>query len=79
LIHDYRRLLLRDPELPEQLLPAEWPGERARLLCKDLYRRLLAPAERHLDRFLLTADGTSPRLQPMVHARFAEEDRLPAI
>ena len=79
LIHDYRRLLLRDPQLPEQLLPADWPGESARLLCKDLYRRLLAPAERHLDRFLLTADGTAPRLQPMVHARFAEEDRLPAI
>lgn len=77
LIHDYRRLLLRDPQLPEQLLPLDWPGEVARLLCKDLYRRLLAPAERHLDRFLLTADGTCPRLQPMVHARFAEDDPSP--
>jgi phenylacetic acid degradation operon negative regulatory protein len=24
LIHDYRRLLLRDPKLPDVLLPAEW-------------------------------------------------------
>ncbi len=34
LIHDYRRLLLRDPELPEVLLPADWSGQQARLLCK---------------------------------------------
>lgn len=77
LIHDYRRLLLRDPELPEQLLPTDWPGESARLLCKDLYRRLLMPAERHLDRLLLTADGACPPLQPTVYARFAEDDPLP--
>src|SRR5574343_1564194 len=49
LVHDYRRLLLRDPELPEVLLPAEWPGQQARLLCKELYKRLEQAANRHLD------------------------------
>ena len=29
LIHDYRRLLLRDPELPDVLLPGDWPGHQA--------------------------------------------------
>lgn len=80
LIHDYRRLLLRDPELPEQLLPDDWPGESARLLCKDLYRRLLTPAERHLDRVLRTADGGAcPPPQPAFGSRFAEDDLLTTV
>lgn len=60
LIHDCRRLLLRDPEPPDALLPAEWPGQKARLLCKELYRRLTPAPERHLDRCLVLADGTIP-------------------
>lgn len=77
LIHDYRRLLLRDPELPEVLLPVDWPGEQARVLCKELYRRLLAPSERHLDRLLCTADGRSPTFSPAFLARFQPDDPLP--
>ena len=60
IIHDQRRLLLRDPELPDVMLPAEWPGQKARLLCKELYRRLAPASERHLDRCLVLADGTIP-------------------
>jgi PaaX-like protein C-terminal domain len=60
LIHDYRRLLLRDPELPDILLAAEWPRQKARLLCKELYRRLVPASERHLDRCLVLANGTIP-------------------
>ena len=41
LIHDYRRLLLRDPELPDVLLPGDWPGHQARQLCREIYHRLL--------------------------------------
>ena len=76
LIHDYRRLLLRDPELPDVLLPAEWSGQKARLLCRELYRRLLAPSERHLDNFLQLANGTIPKASPMLSARFQNEDPL---
>lgn len=79
LIHDYRRLLLRDPELPDVLVPAGWPGQTARVLCKELYRRLLAPSERHLERCFSTADGSCPALDPMVHERFPEDDPLAAI
>ena len=63
-IHDYRRLLRRDPELPDALLAAEWPGQKARLLCKELYRRLAPASERHLDRCLVLADGTIPPADP---------------
>ncbi len=76
LIHDYRRLLLRDPELPDVLLPPEWPGQKARLLCKELYRRLLAPSERHLDAHFQLASGQTPEAAPTLHERFREDDPL---
>jgi len=43
LIHEYRRVALRDPHLPAGLLPADWPGVPARALCARLYA-VLAPA-----------------------------------
>lgn len=79
LIHDYRRLLLRDPELPEVLLPADWPGQRARLLCKNIYRRLLEPSEAYLDQEFQLASGTSPSADDSLRLRFPEDDPLAAI
>ena len=40
LIHEYRKVLLRDPQLPKPLLPADWPGDVARQLCEALYKQL---------------------------------------
>lgn len=76
LIHDYRRLLLRDPELPEVLLPADWPGQQARLLCKELYKRLELLSNRHLDKLLCLADGSVPREDPLFAERFSQYDPL---
>ena len=45
LVHEYRRLALRDPDLPRALLRADWPGGEARALAAALYRRLLPAAE----------------------------------
>jgi phenylacetic acid degradation operon negative regulatory protein len=76
LIHDYRRLLLRDPELPEVLLPPHWPGEHARLLCRELYTRLNAPSNRHLDEVLCLADGRTLIEEAGSGERFALADPL---
>jgi len=76
LIHDYRRLLLRDPELPDVLLPVDWPGQRARLLCKDIYRRLLGPSEAHLDQQLQLASGETPLADDSLRLRFPDDDPL---
>lgn len=76
LMHDYRRLLLRDPQLPDVLLPADWPGQKARLLCKELYRRLLASSERHLDLHMKLANGEIPKPSQMLAERFQNEDLL---
>ena len=70
LIHEYRRIVLRDPMLPEALLPGEWTGRAAWLLCRNLYRLTEARAERHLCAILETADGPVTRAHPPYFQRF---------
>jgi phenylacetic acid degradation operon negative regulatory protein len=48
LIHEFRRVLLRDPGLPTALLPAHWPGAAARQLTAQIYAAVLRPAEEFL-------------------------------
>lgn len=43
LIDEYRRIVLRDPHLPHALLPESWVGDKAYILCKELYHLLLEP------------------------------------
>jgi phenylacetic acid degradation operon negative regulatory protein len=50
LIHEWRRIVLRDPGLPPALLPDDWPGEAARRLVRTLYEGLHGPSEAWLDR-----------------------------
>ena len=57
LIHAWRRAVLRDPLLPEELLPADWPGAAARAVCRNLYRAIQGAAERHLAATMETANG----------------------
>jgi phenylacetic acid degradation operon negative regulatory protein len=76
LIHDYRRLLLRDPELPDVLLPKHWPGHDARALCRELYRRLLPLSEQHLDTHLRLASGEVPTASALLVERFMLDDPL---
>ncbi len=70
MIHDFRRLLLQDPELPADLLPEHWPGHAARALCAALYGRLLAPTEAFLDTQLQLASGEVPPATRMLTRRF---------
>lgn len=45
LVHDYRGALLRDPGLPIEALPADWPAQEARALFSRLYTLLTPLAE----------------------------------
>ena len=58
LVHEYRRVRLRDPQLPTELLPDDWPGAQAYALCRDFYRAAGPLAETHLAE-IVGADGKS--------------------
>ncbi|MBI4757292.1 MAG: phenylacetic acid degradation operon negative regulatory protein PaaX [Betaproteobacteria bacterium] len=70
LIHEFRRVQLRDPQLPALLLPDDWPGATARSLCRELYLLTGERAERHLQDVLLTLEGPLPPATPEFHQRF---------
>ncbi len=57
LIHEYRKVLLRDPQLPDELLPGDWEGRSARQLCRNIYRLIYDGAEQWLDSNLENASG----------------------
>lgn len=60
LIQEYRKVLLRDPQLPQELLPAGWHGTPAYQLCRNLYRALHEAADDYLSEVMETADGPLP-------------------
>jgi phenylacetic acid degradation operon negative regulatory protein len=70
LIHDYRKLLLRDPLLPDELLPADWEGRAARQLCRNLYRLIYPSAQTWLASTMETADGPVPDASESFYRRF---------
>jgi phenylacetic acid degradation operon negative regulatory protein len=70
LIHEYRRLHLRDPLLPARLLPANWPGVQAAALCRDIYARVFAPSEEHLSAVGAQLEGPLPEPDASVKRRF---------
>lgn len=73
LIHEYRRIMLRDPHLPMAMLPEGWPGVPARRLCAKLYSALAPASERWLDE-LKNTSGPLPR-GPDPRSRFSDGDR----
>jgi phenylacetic acid degradation operon negative regulatory protein len=70
LIHEYRRLHLRDPLLPSRLLRANWPGAQAAALCGDIYARVFAASEAHLSRVAAQLEGPLPPPDASVMQRF---------
>jgi phenylacetic acid degradation operon negative regulatory protein len=70
LIHEYRRLHLRDPLLPAQLLRPDWPGARAAALCRDIYAQVFAPSEIYLSGVAARLAGPLPAAELSVMQRF---------
>jgi phenylacetic acid degradation operon negative regulatory protein len=70
LIQEYRRILLRDPLLPAEMLPAGWHGTAAYQLCRNLYRLIFSQADDFMSREFETADGPLPPPAPEFYDRF---------
>jgi len=76
LIQEYRKVLLRDPWLPAELLPADWQGAAAYQLCRNLYLGVHMQADAHLDRMMESADGPLPPPSRAFTHRFGGLDQL---
>lgn len=70
LVHEYRRILLRDSDLPAQLLPDNWAGHEALQLMSKIYRLVGPSAEAYLEQAMETAEGTLPGANPSYKRRF---------
>ena len=72
LVHAYRRVRLRDPQLPRAVLAGDWPGADAYRLARTIHRATHDAAEAHL---AACADEDGEALAPIGVAytkRFAE-------
>jgi phenylacetic acid degradation operon negative regulatory protein len=80
LLQEYRKILLRDPLLPAELLPQAWHGVPAYQLCRNLYRCVYSAADEYLSEKMETAEGPLPPPSPDFYRRFggltsADENR----
>ncbi|MGH8035830.1 MAG: PaaX family transcriptional regulator, partial [Lysobacterales bacterium] len=70
LIHEYRRILLHDTDLPDELLPADWPGRQALNLTTTLYTLVQHGAVKFLRQEMDAMDGALPAPDPGYYQRF---------
>jgi phenylacetic acid degradation operon negative regulatory protein len=70
LVHEFRRIVLRDPRLPDVFLPEAWPGAAARRLAATMYPALLPASELWLDHHGRTESGPLPRADIVLFQRF---------
>jgi len=70
LIHEYRKIHLRDPLLPPALLPSNWIGASAYEVCRRLYARVFPAAESYLSASAHQLHRPLPAANSAAHARF---------
>jgi phenylacetic acid degradation operon negative regulatory protein len=76
LLHEYRKIHLRDPLLPAALLPEDWAGTDAQKLCRDLYASVFPASEQYLSATVQTQAGALPAPAAEIFQRFGG---LPAV
>ena len=70
LVHDFRRIILRDPMLPDPLLPTNWSGHRARNLIRTTYGLIHQRAMDHAQKILQSEAGPLPSASETYYQRF---------
>ncbi len=70
LIHDYRRILLQDTPLPDELLPVAWPGAAAHTLTAQIYKAVAQASNSYIVKQLEPGDGPMPSADASFWNRF---------
>jgi len=71
LVHAWRGVLLRDPRLPPEALPVDWPGHAARALFARLYTALSPAADSLVAARFEGGKGPLPAVNAVLEARAA--------
>lgn len=71
LVHEWRRIVLRDPLLPAVMLPPDWPGATARDHVRKIYAACREACEGFLDAHAVDEDGPLPPIGDAARERFA--------
>ena len=70
MIHDYRRILLRDPDFPTAMLPLGWVGHEAQNLVKQAYKILAESSIYYIGQKMKNAQGPMPDPSKRFFTRF---------
>lgn len=70
MVHEFRRVVLKDPVLPSVVRPHPWAGDQARELAAGLYRALLPASEAWLSAPDRTPGGALPAPDASFYGRF---------
>lgn len=70
LVHEYRRILLKDHELSSNMLPSDWHGYKANQLIKALYSKLRNKSSSYITSSLEAMDGNLPIASVEFNQRF---------
>lgn len=71
LVHDWRRIVLTDPRLPQHALPHDWPGTAAARAFARRYLDLTPAAEQAIAALCQARDGSGLASSPAVATREA--------
>lgn len=72
LIHHYRRAILKDPRLPLELLPVDWPFISACNLTANIYKQIYELADQYFLSVARTTEGGLPVCLPAFNKRFSD-------
>lgn len=71
LVHLFREAALRDPGLPDEAMPENWAGWRARAMFASLYRALSPSADAYVGARFEAEEGPLPASTPAIERRLA--------
>ena len=70
ILHEFRRIQLKDPDLPFELLPIDWVGFEAQDLLQRVYKQLIPGSLAFIEHQLENAHGELPSPSSNFYTRF---------